>query len=33
VSLVILLSYTAQTTLDKGFKVYQKESDAKAKAA
>jgi len=33
VSLVILLSYTAQTTLDKGFKVYQKESEAKAKAA
>lgn len=33
VALVILLSYTAQTTLNKGFKVYQKESEAKTKAA
>lgn len=33
VSLVILLGYTAQTTLDKGFKVYQKETEAKIKAA
>lgn len=33
VSLVILLGYTAQTTLDKGFKVYQKETEAQLKAA
>lgn len=33
VSLVILLGYTAQTTLDKGLKVYQKETEAQLKAA
>ena len=33
VSLVILLGYTAQTTLDKGVKVYQKETEAQLKAA
>ncbi len=33
VSLVILLGYTAQTTLDKAFKVHQKETEAQLKAA
>lgn len=33
VSLVILLGYTAQTTLDKAVKVYQKETEAQLKAA
>jgi hypothetical protein len=28
ISLVVLLGYTAQTTLDKGFKVHRKETEA-----
>jgi hypothetical protein len=33
ISLVLLLSYTAQNTLEKGIKAYRKETDAMVAAA